>query len=71
MNKSETKKKIESEAKACIGACNANMVCADCVQRYDDRLIPANATKCEAYPGGKPLAIVFGETKECDEYVEE
>ena len=71
VNVAELKDRIENEAKACIGACNANVVCADCVQRYDDSLIPANATKCEAYPNGKPLAIVFGETKECDEYVKE
>lgn len=67
----EMQKKIESEAKACIGTCNANMVCADCVQRYDDSVIPANASRCEAYPDGKPLAIVFSEMKECDEYVKE
>lgn len=65
------KDRIESEAKACIGVHNGAMVCKDCVQRYDDSEIPANATKCEAYPDGKPLAIVFGETKECDEYVKE
>lgn len=68
---SELRKRIESEAKACVGAHNGNMVCVDCVQRYDDSKIPANASKCEAYPNGKPLAIVFGETKECDEYVKE
>lgn len=65
------KERIESEAKACIGSSNANMICKDCVQRYDDSDVPANASKCEAYPDGKPLAIVFGKTKECDEYVKE
>lgn len=68
---SEIQKRIDSEAQACVGTCNANMVCKDCVQRYDDRVIPANASKCEAYPSGKPLDIVFGETEECDEYVKE
>lgn len=65
------KDRIKSESKACVGVTNDGMVCKDCVQRYDDRLIPANAAKCEAYPDGKPLDIVFGETKECDEYVKE
>lgn len=68
---SQIQDRIKSESKACIGVCNDNMVCMDCVQRYDDRIIPANATKCEAYPNGKPLAIVFSETKECGEYVKE
>lgn len=71
MASSKLKKRIESEAKSCVGVCNTNMVCIDCIQRYDDAEIPANATKCEAYPNGKPLAIVFGETKECMEYVKE
>lgn len=71
MAETKIKDRIESEAKACVGVCNANMVCSDCVQRYDDSLIPANATKCEAYPDGKPLTIVFSETKECSEYVKE
>lgn len=65
------KKRIESESKACVGVCNANMVCVDCLQRFNDAQIPANATRCEAYPGGKPLDIVFGKAKECSEYVKE
>lgn len=64
-------KRIESESKACIGVCNDSMVCSDCLLRYDDSTVPANSTKCEAYPGGKPMAIVFGDTKECSEYVKE
>lgn len=65
------KERISSESKSCIGVQNKNMVCADCVQRYDDVFIPANATRCEAYPSGKPLEIVFGETKKCPEYTKE
>lgn len=68
---SDMKARIGSEARACIGCTNDSMVCKDCVQRYDDSVIPANASRCEAYPNGKPLAIVFSETKECDEYVKE
>lgn len=71
MAKSEMQKRIESEARACIGYNNDSMVCKDCVQRYDDSKIHGNAFKCEAYPAGKPNAIVFGEAKECDEYVKE
>lgn len=65
------KKRIESESMACVGTCNANMVCVDCLQRYNDSVIPANASRCEAYPDGKPLDIVFGKTTKCPEYVKE
>ena len=67
----DLKERTESESRACMGVCNANMVCADCLQRFNDARIPANATRCEAYPSGKPLDIVFGKTTKCSEYVKE
>lgn len=44
---------------------NENLVCKDCKKRYDDKLIPGNASKCEAYHR-KPLIVING--GDCDEY---
>lgn len=70
MDREELKKRIESEARAIVPITNADMVCKDCVQRYNDSLAPGNAGKCEAFPCGKPIGVMFrGEG--CAEYVKE
>lgn len=63
--------RVKSESRACIGTHNAGMVCVDCIFRYDDSKIPANASRCEAFPNGKPYDIIFGETMECSKYLKE
>lgn len=61
--------RVLSEQSAIMPVTNADLVCKDCVQRFDDGLILGNVSKCEAYPVCKPKKILLG--GECDEYVKE
>lgn len=67
---SDDKKKIASEQKAIIAVRNKDLVCKDCLLKYDDSYICGNVSSCEAYPNHtKPQTIMDG--GECDKYVKE
>lgn len=69
MSKNEKLKKIiRSEAEACKRITNKDLVCKDCLMRYDDSVIYGNTSICEVYES-KPNKILLG--GECNEYVKE
>lgn len=47
---------------------NKNMVCKDCIKRYDDTDLPCNTSKCEAFQI-KPDEVLDG--RDCIEYEKE
>lgn len=47
---------------------NDDLVCKDCLFKYDDSVKLGNTSKCEVYEA-KPNEVLLG--GECDEYVEE
>lgn len=61
--------KLRSEQQAEVRITNDNLVCKDCVQRFDDGIIYGNTSKCEFYPECKPTKVLLG--GECDEYAKE
>ena len=61
--------KIRSEQQAIIRTTNNDLVCSNCVQRFDDGVIFGNTSRCEAYPDCKPIEVLKG--GKCDEYVKE
>lgn len=63
------KRIIKSEQKAVVRVKNDNLVCRDCLQRWDDNIIFGNVSKCEFYPQCKPLEVLRG--GKCNEYVKE
>lgn len=69
MSKADAKK-IASEQRAVIGTHNSDLVCKDCLLRYDDSYICGNVSSCEEYPNHtKPQSVLDG--GECDKYVKE
>lgn len=56
----EFKERIESEAKAAMPIRNENLVCKDCILKFDDSEIPGNTSKCEVYDS-KPNEVLLGE----------
>jgi len=48
---------------------NQDLVCQDCLYRYDDTKIPGNTSKCEVYEDVKPSEILDG--GQCDWYDKE
>ncbi len=63
------KKRIESEQRAIKGMTNDDLVCKDCLLRFDDTQILGNVSKCEQYPDCKPIPILQG--GKCDKYIKE
>lgn len=63
------RKKLESEQMAIVGIHNANLVCRDCLLRYDDSVILGNMSRCEEYPQHKPQSVLDG--GKCKRYVKE
>ena len=63
------KKKIESEQMTIVGIHNDNLVCMDCLLRYDDRRICGNVSRCEQYPEHKPQSVLDGGKCKC--YIKE
>lgn len=39
---------------------NQDLVCRDCLYRYDDRVIWGNTSKCEMYETVKPSTVIDG-----------
>lgn len=58
-NNADFKKRIESEAKAAMPIRNDNLVCKDCIYKYDDSEKPGNTSKCEVYDD-KPNGVLGG-----------
>lgn len=63
------RKRMESEQLAMVPICNKDLVCKDCLLRYDDTVILGNVSRCEQYPQCKPDAVLLG--KECSCYIKE
>ena len=51
------KERIESEAKAAMPIRNKDLICKDCILRFDDSEIPGNTSKCEVY-NFKPNEVI-------------
>lgn len=47
---------------------NENLVCKDCYWKKDDKLVPANVCRCNAY-NIKPMEVLNG--GECDKYIKD
>lgn len=48
---------------------NNDMVCRNCLLRFDDTVIYGNTSKCEAYPKCKPTKVLIG--GKCSEYIKQ
>lgn len=55
----EFKKRLESEAKAAMPIRNKDLVCKNCIYRYDDSIRPVFTSICEKY-SSKPYKILGG-----------
>lgn len=52
--------RIKSEQQAMKPIKNADIICKDCIYRYDDTVIPGNISHCEMYKDEwKPNDIIF------------
>jgi hypothetical protein len=56
---SEFEKRIKSEQKATRPIRNSDLICKDCILRFDDSEILGNTSKCEMYDS-KPNEIING-----------
>lgn len=64
--------RIKSEAMAAMPIRNADLICKDCLFRYDDSEIPGNTGKCDVYPeypDYKPNEVIKG--GDCEYYERE
>lgn len=52
-------KRIESEAKAIRRITNNDLICKDCIYKFDDSKKFGNTSKCQAYKW-KPSSILLG-----------
>ena len=59
-NKKELNKRVENESKSGIPIRNDNLVCKNCVHRYDDSKVFGNTSKCAKYKKSKPNSILLG-----------
>lgn len=64
----ELKKRIISEQQCASRITNDNLVCQDCIYRYDDSVKFGNTSVCEIYDI-KPNKVLKGGI--CDEYVKD
>lgn len=62
------KKRIESEAKCTRRITNDDLVCKDCVSRYDDHIKMGNTSVCKKYDE-KPNQVLSGGS--CEKYEKE
>lgn len=56
----EIQKRYESEGKGIVRITNKDLVCKDCMYRYDDSVIFGNTSRCDFYPARKPNSILKG-----------
>lgn len=61
-------KRVESEQQAMVAIENKNLVCKDCLFRFNDKEKFGNAFKCEQF-AEKPNKVILG--GKCDEYIKE
>lgn len=54
--------KFQKDKLAGVKVTNDDLICSDCVQRYQDTV-----GRCESFPNGKPDGVLLG--GECNEYV--
>lgn len=59
MSEKEFERRIKSESKAAIRVTNKNLVCKDCLFKYDDDTKLGNTSKCAVYKT-KPNLILLG-----------
>lgn len=60
--------RIESESMAVGRVSNDDLVCKDCIHRFDDSKIFGNTSRCGVYPS-KPNKVIVGES--CEQYQKE
>lgn len=60
--------RIESEQKAAIPVKVKDLVCNDCVFRFNDEVKAGNVSKCAVYES-KPNKVLLG--GECNDYIKE
>lgn len=68
MSEKEFERRIKSESKTAIRVTNKNLVCKDCLFKYDDDTKLGNTSKCAIYKA-KPNLILLGgkcEFYKCD-----
>ena len=63
-------KRIEDESLGGKYYDNSDMVCKDCIFRYDTSMYISNSSRCEIFTELKPLEVIF-ENAECSEYIKE
>lgn len=67
------KERIESEGRATSNISNNNLVCKDCIYRFNDKYDSRKTSVCEIYPdfpeNYKPDKVLGG--GKCDEYVKQ
>ena len=59
MSEKEFERRIKSESRAAIRVTNKNLVCKDCLFRYNDNAKLGNTSKCAVYKA-KPSLILLG-----------
>ena len=59
MSEKEFERRIKIESKAAIRVTNKNLVCKDCLFRYNDDTKLGNTSKCAVYKA-KPNLILLG-----------
>ena len=59
MSEKDFERRIKSESKAVIRVTNKNLVCKDCLFKYDDDTKLGNTSKCAIYKV-KPNLILLG-----------
>ncbi len=70
MTHEELGKRIKSEQQCMKRITNADLVCRDCMNRYDDSIREGNTSFCAAFPKAfKPDEVIKG--GDCKYYVKE
>lgn len=59
MSEKEFERRVKSESKTGIRVTNKNLVCKDCLFKYDDEVKLGNTSKCAVYKT-KPNLILLG-----------
>ena len=67
-NRKSFENRIKSEARATGRITNQDLICRDCVSRFDDRIRLGNTSTCKEYRD-KPNSVLLG--GHCDKYKKE
>lgn len=60
---------LRSEQRAILRTTNNDLVCKDCLVRYNDDVVLGNTSRCETFPDRKPIQVLLG--GKCNAYVKE